>query len=75
MLQHVAVVPRQHRMAHHLLRMLADLVPFAAPMSLTVPRDPQLVGVGLSVQGFALGSGPCGAAALRLSDTVVFAIQ
>jgi hypothetical protein len=45
------------------------------PMSLPLPSDPGVVGITLAVQGFALGSGPCQPAALRLSDAIDFTIQ
>jgi len=51
------------------------LIPFPTPMSLRLPNEPRFVGVTLSVQGFALGSGPCAPAQLRLSDTIDFTIQ
>jgi hypothetical protein len=51
------------------------MIPFPVPMSLPLPSDPLFVGVTLGVQGFALGSGPCGPAQLRLSDTIDFTIQ
>jgi hypothetical protein len=46
-------------------------VSMTARMSLGIPRDIGLLGVGLACQGYAIGSGPCGPQ-IQLSDTIDF---
>jgi hypothetical protein len=50
------------------------MIPFPAPMSLVLPRDPIFVGATLSAQGYAIGSGAC-FGGLRVSDTYDLTIQ
>lgn len=47
---------------------------FGSPTTVTIASNVNLVGMSLSMQGFAFGSGPC-VATLRFSDTIDFTIR
>lgn len=51
------------------------VIALPTPLNLRLPTSPRFVGATVAVQGYAIGSGTCGPAALRLSDTVDITLQ